>query len=81
VTLQSGRPFTVALLPENDNSNTGMASLGFGANNRPNRFPPASCDPARRLVQIPRFVIADYGSFGNSGRKSWMAGYCDFSTS
>ena len=38
VTLQSGRPFTVALLPEIDNSNTGMASLGFGANNRPDRI-------------------------------------------
>ena len=36
VAMQSGRPFTVALLPENDNSNTGRSSLGFGANDRPN---------------------------------------------
>src|SRR6476620_4652437 len=36
VAMQSGRPFTVALLPENDNSNTGRSSLGFGSNDRPN---------------------------------------------
>ena len=36
VTLQGGRPFTVALLPEFDNSNTGRSTLGFGANDRPN---------------------------------------------
>jgi hypothetical protein len=46
VTLQGGRPFTVALLPEIDNSNTGIASLGFGANNRPNRLAPGT--PIRR---------------------------------
>ena len=34
--MQSGRPFTVALLPEVDNSNTGRSSLGFGGNDRPN---------------------------------------------
>lgn len=70
ITLQSGQPFTVALLPENDNSNTGFASLGFGANNRPNRIgsgklsnpgPDAWFDGAA-------FVLADRGSFGNSGR-------------
>ena len=33
---QSGRPFTVALQPDIDNSNTGRSSLGFGANDRPN---------------------------------------------
>ena len=36
VTLQSGRPFTVSLLQEIDNSNTGRANLGFGYNDRPN---------------------------------------------
>ena len=36
VQMQSGRPFTVALLPEVDNSNTGRSSLGFGGNDRPN---------------------------------------------
>ena len=34
--LQSGRPFTVAIHPDIDNSNTGRASLGFGVNDRPN---------------------------------------------
>ena len=33
---QTGQPFTVALLPNFDNSNTGIDSLGFGANDRPN---------------------------------------------
>ena len=36
VTLQTGRPFTVALLREFDNSGTGISALGFGANDRPN---------------------------------------------
>ena len=35
-TFQSGRPFTVALLSDLDNSNTGRSNLGFGANDRPN---------------------------------------------
>ncbi len=56
VTLQSGRPFTVALLPEIDNSNTGRGNLGFGNNDRPNivgdpdartRPPSAGSTPAR----------------------------------
>ena len=33
---QTGRPFTVAFHPDNDNSNTGRSVLGFGANDRPN---------------------------------------------
>ncbi len=36
VTAQTGRPFTVALIQEFDNSGTGRSSLGFGANDRPN---------------------------------------------
>src|SRR4030095_9690059 len=36
LTFQSGRPFTVALLSEIDNSGTGRSILGFGANDRPN---------------------------------------------
>jgi hypothetical protein len=84
VTLQSGRPFTVALLPENDNSNTGMASLGFGANNRPNRISSGKLpDPGPDAwFDTSAFVIADYGSFGNSGRNILDGpGYCDFSAS
>jgi hypothetical protein len=70
ITLQSGRPFTVNLLPEIDNSNTGIASLGFGANNRPDRnssgeLPDPSPD---RWFDADAFSFADYGSFGNAGR-------------
>src|SRR6185295_18839489 len=36
VTLQSGRPFTVAILSDLDISGTGRSILGFGANDRPN---------------------------------------------
>ncbi len=36
LTFQTGQPFTVALLPDDDNANTGQAALGFGANDRPN---------------------------------------------
>ncbi len=84
VTLQSGRPFTVALLPEIDNSNTGIASLGFGANNRPDRV-------ASGRLQNPgpgnwfdtrAFTFARYGSFGNSGRNILDGpGYEDVSAS
>jgi hypothetical protein len=84
VTVQSGRPFTAALLAEIDNSNTGIASLGFGANNRPNRI-------ASGVLQNPgpdkwfdtgAFVKANYGSFGNSGRNILEGpGYSDVSLS
>jgi hypothetical protein len=70
VTLQSGRPFTVALLPEIDNSNTGIASLGFGANNRPDRLASGGLpNPGPgRWFDTAAFALASYGSFGNSGR-------------
>jgi hypothetical protein len=70
VTMQSGRPFTVALLPEMDNSNTGMASLGFGANNRPNRIASGKLEnpTPETWFDASAFVPANYGSFGNSGR-------------
>ena len=70
VTLQSGRPFTVALLPEIDNSNTGIASLGFGANDRPNRIASGELqNPGpEKWFDTGAFVFANYGSFGNSGR-------------
>ena len=35
-TFQSGRPFTVAMHPDIDISNTGRSNLGFGYNDRPN---------------------------------------------
>ncbi len=84
VTLQSGRPYTVALLPEIDNSNTGIASLGFGANNRPNRLGSGELtSPApERWFDTAAFSMADYGSFGNSGRNILDGpGYQDVSLS
>ncbi len=36
VTIESGRPFTVAVHPDIDASNTGRSNLGFGYNDRPN---------------------------------------------
>ena len=84
VTLQSGRPLTVALLPEIDNSNTGIESLGFGANNRPDRL-------ASGVLRNPgpdgwfdtrAFTPASYGTFGNSGRNVLDGpGYKDVSLS
>ncbi|MGI9107659.1 MAG: carboxypeptidase regulatory-like domain-containing protein [Pyrinomonadaceae bacterium] len=71
VTLQSGRPFTVALLSEIDNSNTGRSALGFGANDRPN----VAGDPASGARRTPEqwfnpaaFSFPAFGTFGNSGR-------------
>ena len=71
-TLQSGRPFTVALLQEIDNSNTGRANLGFGYNDRPNVVgDPALADPtAERWFDTNAFVFPAYGTFGNSGRNT-----------
>jgi outer membrane receptor protein involved in Fe transport len=70
ITLESGRPFTVALLPENDNSNTGRSALGFGANDRPNVAGDASLDdpdPAR-WFNTSAFSLPAFGNFGNAGR-------------
>jgi hypothetical protein len=70
LTFQSGPPFTVALLPEFDNSNTGRSTLGFGANDRPNLVGDASLDDRSpdRWFDTGAFAIPDYGSFGNAGR-------------
>ncbi|MBI1982843.1 MAG: TonB-dependent receptor, partial [Acidobacteria bacterium] len=70
LTFQSGRPFTVALLPEIDNSNTGRSILGFGANDRPHRVKdPALSNPtADRWFETTGFEIPAFGSFGDSGR-------------
>ncbi len=70
ITLQTGRPFTVALLPEIDNSNTGRSTLGFGANDRPNVV--GNPVPSRRTpdqwLNPAAFAFPPFGSFGNSGR-------------
>jgi hypothetical protein len=70
VTLQEGRPFTVALLPEVDNSNTGRSILGFGANDRPNVTgnPDAANPGEARWFNTSAFVTPAFGSFGNAGR-------------
>ena len=72
LTLQSGRPFTVSLLQEIDNSNTGRANLGFGYNDRPNvAGDPSVSDPtAERWFNTGAFVFPAYGTFGNSGRNT-----------
>lgn len=70
LTLQSGRPFTVALLPEFDNSNTGRSSLGFGFNDRPNvAGDPDVPDPGpEKWFNTAAFAFPRYGSFGDAGR-------------
>jgi hypothetical protein len=70
LTLQSGRPFTVALLPENDNSNTGRSVLGFGANDRPNVAGTAALDDpgVTRWFDTGAFSLPAFGTFGSAGR-------------
>jgi outer membrane receptor protein involved in Fe transport len=70
LTLQSGPPFTIALLPEFDNSNTGRSTLGFGANDRPNVIgDPALDDPsADRWFSTTAFAVPPFGSFGDAPR-------------
>lgn len=72
VTLQSGRPFTVGLLPEFDNSNTGRSVLGFGANDRPNVVGDAAIDEPGpdRWFDTAAFVVPPRGSFGDAGRNT-----------
>jgi hypothetical protein len=70
VTMQSGRPFTVALLSDIDNSNTGRSNLGFGANDRPNLVGTAKLDnpTPERWFNTNAFQFAAPFSFGNAGR-------------
>jgi hypothetical protein len=70
VAMQSGRPFTAALLPEIDQSNTGRSSLGFGANDRPNvTGNPALSNPGPdRWFNASAFSMPAFGTFGNAGR-------------
>jgi hypothetical protein len=69
---QTGRPFTVSLLPNFDNSNTGIDSLGFGANDRPNVVGSSHlANPtAAAWFNTSAFTIPPYGTFGNSGRNT-----------
>jgi hypothetical protein len=70
LTLQSGRPFTAAVLPDLDISNTGRASLGFGFNDRPNVVgDPQIADPsADGWFNAAAFAMPAFGTFGNAGR-------------
>jgi len=70
VTLQTGRPFTVALLSEIDNSGTGRSVLGFGFNDRPNvAGNPELSDPSpSRWFNTAAFTFSPPGTFGNAGR-------------
>ncbi|HEX8130756.1 MAG TPA: TonB-dependent receptor [Pyrinomonadaceae bacterium] len=84
ITLQSGRPFTVALLSEIDNSNTGRSSLGFGANDRPNVVgdPAAGNRTPERWFNTSAFVFPAFGTFGNAGRNILDGpGYQNFNAS
>lgn len=69
-TFQTGRPFTVALHPDFDNSNTGRSTLGFGANDRPNVLGNARvANPSpSQWFNTQAFAVPAFGSFGNAGR-------------
>jgi hypothetical protein len=69
---QSGRPFTVYLHPDVDNSNTGRANLGFGANDRPNVSGTATAgNPTpEQWFNTAAFSMPDFGTFGNTARNS-----------
>jgi hypothetical protein len=70
ITVQSGRPFTVALLSEIDNSGTGRSILGFGANDRPNLVgnPELSNPTTGQWFNTSAFAFPAPGTFGNAGR-------------
>lgn len=69
-TFQTGRPFTVALNPNLDNSNTGRSILGFGAGDRPNALRPAALSnpTPERWFDVTAFALPPFGNFGNAGR-------------
>ncbi len=70
LTFQTGQPFTVMLVEDNDNSNTGFSNLGYGANNRPQVVgnPNLSSRGAQEWFNTKAFAVARYGTFGNAGR-------------
>jgi hypothetical protein len=84
VTLQTGRPFTVGILGDIDNSNTGRAGLGFGANDRPNLVgnPEISNQTPDHWFNTAAFAFPPFGSFGNAGRNILEGpGYQNFNAS
>ena len=71
-TFESGRPFTVTLLPGVDNSNTGSSRFGFGTNDRPNVSGSAALPRGTESAWFDTsvFSLPPFGSFGNSGRNT-----------
>ena len=73
-TFQSSRPFTVAIHPDIDASNTGRSNLGFGYNDRPNVSGngglPADERTPERWFNTAAFAMPPFGTFGNAGRNS-----------
>jgi len=69
-TFQTGRPFTVTLLPGVDNSNTGIPSIQFGVVDRPNLIgnPHISNPSSDAWFNTSAFAMSPYGTFGNAGR-------------
>lgn len=69
-TLQTGRPFTVALPSADDNSGTGISVLGFGSNDRPHalRNPALASPTPERWFDTAAFARPARGTFGNAGR-------------
>ena len=66
----SGRPFTVAVLPTIDVSNTGRSNLGFGYNDRPNVIgePTVSNKTPEQWFNTGAFSFPAFGSFGDAPR-------------
>ena len=72
MSFQSGRPFTVAIHPDIDNSNTGRANLGFGSNDRPNLAGnPELGNPSHaQWFNTAAYAFPPFGTFGDVGRNS-----------
>ena len=69
-TFQTGRPFTVTLLPGVDNSNTGIPNIQFGVVDRPNLVgnPHVSNPSSSAWFNTSAFAMPPYGTFGDAGR-------------
>jgi hypothetical protein len=72
--VESGRPFTVAVHPDIDVSNTGRSNLGFGYNDRPNVTGnpalPANERSDARWFNTAAYAFPQFGTFGNAGRNA-----------
>ena len=68
-TFQTGRPFTITLLPGVDNSNTGIADV-VSVVDRPNvvASPVLSNPTPAEWFNTSAFAISPFGTFGNAGR-------------